>query len=67
MLSKQQKYSIASTVACSGEQYTIQRIRNYGESNSTKEAIAFIERISPYFNGKYNGYVPPKVIELCNQ
>lgn len=59
MLSWQQKYSIASSLANNSPQ----TVKNNCLDN--KEAIEFVDKIAKYYK-KLNGYVPKQVINIIN-
>ena len=61
MLSKQQRYSIASLLAVNTTETVLKKIEPFDQ-----EAIDFVNRIAKYYK-KRDGFVPRPVINIINE
>lgn len=62
MLTKSQKYSIATLLATNSYTNVVYKLKQLQEI----EGIEFAEKIKKYFT-KCDGFIPRSVIKLCNE
>lgn len=66
MLTHNQRYAIASSMAVSSLETVIARLLKHGKEldHYPSEEITFARSINVYF-GKRDGYIPKQVLQLC--